>query len=129
MPDPKFYTGHDIYDFPHKQKKRILQMKLIGYLIAVLSVQEKMKGRTNRHMLMFALVLIMHSSLPLLRINVSLQAITSPNLQLTQRRKRRRVSRIFLHITHRDRVDNARGNFATLWYSGLFKPQGLTGTI
>ena len=32
--DHKFYKQHGIYDFPQKQKKRILQMKLVDSLIA-----------------------------------------------------------------------------------------------
>ena len=39
--DHKFYKEHGIYDFPQKQKKRILQMKLVGALIAIPSVQKK----------------------------------------------------------------------------------------
>ena len=39
--DHKFYKEHGIYDFPQKQKKRILQMKLVGTLIAIPSVQKK----------------------------------------------------------------------------------------
>ena len=30
--DHKFYKAHGIYDFPLKQKKRILQMKLVGQI-------------------------------------------------------------------------------------------------
>ena len=37
--DHKFYKAHGIYDFPQKQKKRILQMKLVGAMLAVPSVQ------------------------------------------------------------------------------------------
>lgn len=39
--DHKFYKEHGIYDFPQRQKKRILQMKLVGALIAIPSVQKK----------------------------------------------------------------------------------------
>ena len=39
--DHKFYKEHGIYDFPYKQKKRILQMKLVGALISIPSVQKK----------------------------------------------------------------------------------------
>ena len=39
--DHKFYKEHGIYDFPQKQKKRILQMKLVGALISVPSVQKR----------------------------------------------------------------------------------------
>ena len=33
--DHKFYKAHGIYDFPQKQKKRILQMKLVGAILTV----------------------------------------------------------------------------------------------
>ena len=46
--DHKFYKEHGIYDFPQKQKKRILQMKLVG---AMLAVQKKMKGQMNQYII------------------------------------------------------------------------------
>lgn len=49
--DHKFYKEHGIYDFPQKQKKRILQMKLVGTLIAIPSVQKKMKGQMNQYII------------------------------------------------------------------------------
>ena len=49
--DHKFYKQHGIYDFPQKQKKRILQMKLVGAMLAVPSVQKKMKGQMNRYII------------------------------------------------------------------------------
>ena len=49
--DHKFYKEHGIYDFPQKQKKRILQMKLVGALIAIPSVQKKMKGQMNQYII------------------------------------------------------------------------------
>ena len=49
--DHKFYRQHGIYDFPQKQKKRILQMKLVGALLAVPSVQRKMKGQMNQYII------------------------------------------------------------------------------
>ncbi len=49
--DHKFYKQHGIYDFPQKQKKRILQMKLVGSLIAIPSVQKKMKGQMNQYII------------------------------------------------------------------------------
>ena len=49
--DHKFYKAHGIYDFPQKQKKRILQMKLVGALLAVPSVQQKMKGQMNQYII------------------------------------------------------------------------------
>ena len=49
--DHKFYKELGIYDFPQKQKKRILQMKLVGALIAIPSVQKKMKGQMNQYII------------------------------------------------------------------------------
>lgn len=49
--DHKFYKEHGIYDFPQKQRKRILQMKLIGALMAVPSVQRKMGGQMNHYII------------------------------------------------------------------------------
>lgn len=49
--DHKFYKEHGIYDFPQKQKKRILQMKLVGAMIAIPSVQKKMKGQMNQYII------------------------------------------------------------------------------
>lgn len=49
--DHKFYKTHGIYDFPQKQKKRILQMKLVGAMISIPSVQKKMKGQMNQYII------------------------------------------------------------------------------
>lgn len=49
--DHKFYKAHGIYDFPLKQKKRILQMKLVGAMLAIPSVQKKMKGQMNQYII------------------------------------------------------------------------------
>ena len=49
--DHKFYKAHGIYDFPQKQKKRILQMKLVGMLMAIPPVQKKMKGQMNQYII------------------------------------------------------------------------------
>lgn len=43
--DHKFYKAHGAYDFPQKQKKRILQMQLVGTLLAVPAVQKQAKGK------------------------------------------------------------------------------------
>lgn len=43
--DHKFYKQQGTYDFPQKQKKRILQMKLVGALLAVPSIQKQAKGK------------------------------------------------------------------------------------
>ena len=48
--DHKFYKQHGIYDFPQKQKKRILQMKLVGALMAIPSVQKQAKGKMTQAM-------------------------------------------------------------------------------
>jgi multimeric flavodoxin WrbA len=47
--DHCFYKQHGIYDFPQKQKKRILQMKLVGALLSIPSMQQKMKGQMNQY--------------------------------------------------------------------------------
>ena len=49
--DHKFYKAHGIYDFPQKQKKRIWQMRLIGGLLAIPSVQRKAKGKITEAMI------------------------------------------------------------------------------
>lgn len=49
--DHKFYKEHGIYDFPQKQKKRILQMKLVGALMAVPSIQKQAKGKMTEAMI------------------------------------------------------------------------------
>lgn len=49
--DHKYYKTHGIYDFPQKQKKRILQMKLVGAMISIPSVQKKMKGQMSQYII------------------------------------------------------------------------------
>lgn len=49
--DHKFYKANGIYDFPQKQKRRILQMKLVGALIFIPSVQKKIKGQMNQYII------------------------------------------------------------------------------
>lgn len=49
--DHKFYKVNGIYDFPQKQKKRIVQMKLVGALLSLPSAQKKMKGQMNRYII------------------------------------------------------------------------------
>lgn len=49
--DHKFYKEHGIYDFPQKQRKRIWMMKLAGAMLAVPSVQMKMKGQMNKYII------------------------------------------------------------------------------
>ena len=48
--DHKFYKKHGIYDFPQKQKKRIWQMRLVGTLLAIPSVQKAAKGKMTEAM-------------------------------------------------------------------------------
>ena len=43
--DHQFYKSHGIYDFPQKQKKRIWQMRLVGALMVIPSVQKKARGK------------------------------------------------------------------------------------
>ena len=50
--DHKYYKKHNIYDFPQKQRGRMLQMKLAGYLMSIPSVQKKMRGKMNQYILM-----------------------------------------------------------------------------
>lgn len=46
--DHKFYKEHGIYDdFPQKNRGTIWKMKLVGGLLAVPTVQEKMKGQLS----------------------------------------------------------------------------------
>ena len=49
--DHKFYKEHGIYDFPQKQKKRIWQMRLVGALMAVPSIQKQAKGKMTEAMI------------------------------------------------------------------------------
>lgn len=49
--DHKFYKSHGIYDFPQKQKKRIWQMRLVGALMAIPSVQKQAKGKMTEAMI------------------------------------------------------------------------------
>lgn len=49
--DHQFYKSNGIYDFPQKQKKKILQMKLAGAMLAFPSVQKKMKGQMNQYII------------------------------------------------------------------------------
>ena len=43
--DHKFYKAHGAYDFPQKQKMRMLKMQLVGALLAVPAVQKQAKGK------------------------------------------------------------------------------------
>lgn len=46
--DHKFYKEHGIYDFPQKQKGKIIQMKFIGALMSIPAAQKKMKGKMSQ---------------------------------------------------------------------------------
>ena len=49
--DHKYYKQHGVYDFPQKQRKRILQMQLVGTLTAIPQVQSKLKGRMSQYII------------------------------------------------------------------------------
>lgn len=49
--DHKYYKKHGNYDFPHNQKKRMLQMKIIGGVMGIESVQKKMKGKMSQYII------------------------------------------------------------------------------
>ena len=49
--DHKFYKAHGIYDFPQKQVGRIWQMRLVGALMAIPSIQKKAKGKMTEAMI------------------------------------------------------------------------------
>ncbi|MFI3325417.1 MAG: iron-sulfur protein [Clostridia bacterium] len=49
--DHKFYKANGIYDFPHNKKGKMLQMKIIGGVMNIPSVQKKMKGKMNTFIL------------------------------------------------------------------------------
>lgn len=49
--DHKYYKENGIYDFPHNQKKKMRQMKMIGGLLALPNAQEKM-GDMGKYILM-----------------------------------------------------------------------------
>ena len=50
--DHQYYKKHNIYDFPQKQRMKMLQMKLVGALISIPSIQKKMKNKMNDYILM-----------------------------------------------------------------------------
>ncbi len=47
--DHKFYKSHGVYDFPHNQKIKMLQMQLVGGMLAVPAVQKKMMGKLSAY--------------------------------------------------------------------------------
>lgn len=50
--DHRYYKKHNIYDFPQKQRMKMLQMKFLGTLMSIPSVQKKMKNKMNEYILM-----------------------------------------------------------------------------
>ncbi|MCD8299888.1 MAG: NAD(P)H-dependent oxidoreductase [Clostridiales bacterium] len=48
--DHKFYKEHGIYDFPQKQKKTIIMMKLVGFMLSRPAIAKKMKGQMADYM-------------------------------------------------------------------------------
>lgn len=50
--DRKYYKKHNVYDFPQKQRMKMLQIKLVGTLISIPSMQSKMKNKMNEYILM-----------------------------------------------------------------------------
>ena len=50
--DHKYYKKHNVYDFPQKQRMKMLQIKLVGALISIPSMQSKMKNKMNEYILM-----------------------------------------------------------------------------
>ena len=49
--DHQFYKAHGAYDFPQKQKGRLLQMKLVGGLMAIPALQKKMGAQMSRYII------------------------------------------------------------------------------
>ena len=50
--DHKFYKENGIYDFPQKQRARVLQMKLVGAMMAIPSIRRKMRGKLTGYIIM-----------------------------------------------------------------------------
>ena len=49
--DHAFYKKHDIYNFPHKQRKLIWKMKFVGMLMSVPAIKKKSRSMMNDIML------------------------------------------------------------------------------
>lgn len=45
--DHRFYRKNGLYDFPQRERNRILRMQLVGALVAIPAVQRKLKGRLS----------------------------------------------------------------------------------
>lgn len=50
--DHRFYKAHGQYDFPQKQKGRILLMYLVGWMLGSKKLQKKMGNKMTEGMLM-----------------------------------------------------------------------------
>lgn len=49
--DHRFYKKNGLYDFPQKKRKKIMQMKFLGAMLAVPSVRKKIVGEMNKYIL------------------------------------------------------------------------------
>ncbi len=50
--DHKFYVKHKLYDFPHKQRARTIQIKLLGAMLAVPDIRKKILVKMNQYAIM-----------------------------------------------------------------------------
>lgn len=50
--DHKFYKAHGQYDFPQKQKGRIIGMYLVGWMLSSKAIQKKIGPRMTEGMLL-----------------------------------------------------------------------------
>jgi hypothetical protein len=50
--DHKFYKKHGVYDFPQKQRGRMILMSMLGLLIRNKKIKAKMGNKMNEGMLM-----------------------------------------------------------------------------
>ncbi|MEG2605249.1 MAG: iron-sulfur protein, partial [Clostridia bacterium] len=49
--DHQYYKAHGIYDFPQKQRGRIVMMQLVGSMMRSPALRKKMGNRMNEGML------------------------------------------------------------------------------
>lgn len=50
--DHQYYKKTGIYDFPHNQKLKMLQMSMVGAMMSIPKLQKEMKGKMNEYILM-----------------------------------------------------------------------------
>lgn len=50
--DHKFYKKNNLYDFPQRQRVKIMMMKFFGIIISIPSIQKKMKGKFSEYAIM-----------------------------------------------------------------------------